>query len=66
MIYGKICCVVKPSVGNPLFFSAVAIGSVAVHYVCGALRAADEHHLGVCVPERQSCSCVEGDATGGG
>jgi len=32
MIYGKIWCVVKPSVGIPLFLSAVAIGSFAVHY----------------------------------
>jgi light-harvesting protein B-800-850 alpha chain len=31
MIYGKIWCVVKPSVGIPLFLSAVAIGSFAVH-----------------------------------
>jgi light-harvesting protein B-800-850 alpha chain len=31
MIYGKIWCVVKPSVGMPLFLSAVAIGSFAVH-----------------------------------
>jgi light-harvesting protein B-800-850 alpha chain len=32
MIYGKIWCVVKPSTGIPLFLSAVAIGSFAVHY----------------------------------
>jgi light-harvesting protein B-800-850 alpha chain len=32
MIYGKIWCVVKPSVGIPLFLSAVAVGSFAVHY----------------------------------
>ncbi|MFM8630480.1 MAG: light-harvesting protein [Betaproteobacteria bacterium] len=31
MIDGKIWCVVKPSVGIPLFLSAVAIGSFAVH-----------------------------------
>ncbi|MCU0969610.1 MAG: light-harvesting protein [Rubrivivax sp.] len=31
MIYGKIWCVVKPSVGVPLFLSAVAIGSFLVH-----------------------------------
>jgi light-harvesting protein B-800-850 alpha chain len=31
MIYGKIWCVVKPSVGIPLFLSAVAIGSFLVH-----------------------------------
>jgi light-harvesting protein B-800-850 alpha chain len=31
MIYGKLWCVVKPSVGIPLFLSAVAIGSFAVH-----------------------------------
>ena len=31
MIYGKMWCVVKPSVGIPLFLSAVAIGSFAVH-----------------------------------
>jgi len=32
MIYGKIWCVVKPSVGIPLFLSAVAVSSFAVHY----------------------------------
>jgi light-harvesting protein B-800-850 alpha chain len=31
MIYGKIWCVVKPTVGVPLFLSAVAISSFAVH-----------------------------------
>lgn len=31
MIYGKMWLVVKPSVGIPLFLSAVAIGSFAVH-----------------------------------
>jgi light-harvesting protein B-800-850 alpha chain len=31
MIYGKLWCVVKPSVGIPLFLSAVAISSFAVH-----------------------------------
>jgi light-harvesting protein B-800-850 alpha chain len=31
MIYGKIWCVVKPSVGIPLFLSAVAIASFLVH-----------------------------------
>jgi light-harvesting protein B-800-850 alpha chain len=31
MIYGKLWCVVKPSVGIPLFLSAVAIASFAVH-----------------------------------
>lgn len=31
MIYGKIWCVVKPSVGIPLFLSAVAVSSFAVH-----------------------------------
>jgi light-harvesting protein B-800-850 alpha chain len=31
MIYGKIWCVVKPSVGIPLFLSAVAVGSFSVH-----------------------------------
>jgi light-harvesting protein B-800-850 alpha chain len=31
MIYGKIWLVVKPSVGIPLFLSAVAISSFAVH-----------------------------------
>jgi light-harvesting protein B-800-850 alpha chain len=31
MIYGKLWCVVKPSVGIPLFLSAVAVGSFAVH-----------------------------------
>lgn len=32
MIYGKIWLVVKPSVGIPLFLSAVAVSSFAVHY----------------------------------
>ncbi len=32
MIYGKIWCVVKPSVGIPLLLGAVAVGSFAVHY----------------------------------
>jgi light-harvesting protein B-800-850 alpha chain len=31
MIYGRIWCVVKPSVGIPLFLSAVAISSFLVH-----------------------------------
>ena len=31
MIYGKMWCVVKPSVGIPLFISAVAIASFSVH-----------------------------------
>ena len=31
MIYGKMWCVVKPSVGVPIFLAAVAIGSFAVH-----------------------------------
>jgi light-harvesting protein B-800-850 alpha chain len=31
MIYGKIWCVVKPSVGIPLFLSAVAVASFSVH-----------------------------------
>lgn len=31
MIYGKMWLVVKPSVGIPLFLSAVAISSFAVH-----------------------------------
>jgi light-harvesting protein B-800-850 alpha chain len=31
MIYGKIWCVVKPSVGIPMFLTAVAVGSFAVH-----------------------------------
>lgn len=31
MIYGKMWCVVKPSVGIPIFLSAVAIGSFCVH-----------------------------------
>ncbi len=31
MIYGKLWCVVKPSVGIPLFLSAVAVGSFSVH-----------------------------------
>jgi light-harvesting protein B-800-850 alpha chain len=32
MIYGKIWCVVKPSVGVPLLIGAVAVSSFAVHY----------------------------------
>jgi light-harvesting protein B-800-850 alpha chain len=32
MIYGKIWCVVKPSVGVPLFLGSVALTSLAVHY----------------------------------
>jgi light-harvesting protein B-800-850 alpha chain len=31
MIYGKMWMVVKPTVGIPLFLSAVAVGSFAVH-----------------------------------
>ena len=31
MIYGKIWCVVKPSVGIPLMLGAVAVSSFAVH-----------------------------------
>jgi light-harvesting protein B-800-850 alpha chain len=31
MIYGKLWCVVKPSVGVPVFLGAVAVGSFAVH-----------------------------------
>ncbi|MFZ9346426.1 MAG: light-harvesting protein [Burkholderiaceae bacterium] len=31
MIYGKLWCVVKPSVGVPLFLAAVAVASFAVH-----------------------------------
>jgi len=31
MIYGKLWCVVKPSVGVPIFLGAVAVGSFAVH-----------------------------------
>ena len=31
MIYGKMWCVVKPSVGIPLFLGACAVGSFAVH-----------------------------------
>ena len=31
MIYGKMWCVVKPSVGIPLFISAVAVSSFSVH-----------------------------------
>jgi light-harvesting protein B-800-850 alpha chain len=31
MIYGKMWCVVKPSVGVPIFLGAVAVGSFAVH-----------------------------------
>ena len=32
MIYGKIWCVVKPSVGIPLMLATVAVSSFAVHY----------------------------------
>ena len=32
MIYGKIWCVVKPSVGLTLFIGGVALTSLAVHY----------------------------------
>jgi light-harvesting protein B-800-850 alpha chain len=32
MIYGKIWCVVKPTVGLPLFLGAVALTSLFVHY----------------------------------
>lgn len=32
MIYGKLWCVVKPSVGIPLMLSTVAVSSFAVHY----------------------------------
>jgi light-harvesting protein B-800-850 alpha chain len=31
MIYGKLWCVVKPSTGIPLFLTAVAVSSFAVH-----------------------------------
>ncbi len=31
MIYGKIWCVVKPSVGIPIMIGAVAISSFCVH-----------------------------------
>ncbi|MBU3739894.1 MAG: light-harvesting protein [Rhodoferax sp.] len=31
MIYGKLWCVVKPSVGIPLFIAAVAVSSFSVH-----------------------------------
>jgi light-harvesting protein B-800-850 alpha chain len=31
MIYGKIWCVVKPSVGVPIIIGAVALASFAVH-----------------------------------
>ncbi len=31
MIYGKIWCVVKPSVGLPLFLGSVALASLIVH-----------------------------------
>jgi light-harvesting protein B-800-850 alpha chain len=33
MIYGKLWCVVKPSVGIPLMLGAVAVSSFAVHYM---------------------------------
>jgi light-harvesting protein B-800-850 alpha chain len=32
MIYGKIWCVVKPSVGIPLFLGAVATIALLVHF----------------------------------
>jgi light-harvesting protein B-800-850 alpha chain len=32
MIYGKIWCVVKPSVGMPLFLGGVAVTSLVVHF----------------------------------
>ena len=32
MIYGKIWCVVRPSVGVPLMLTTVALSSFAVHY----------------------------------
>ena len=32
MIYGKIWCVVKPTVGIPLFLGSVAVTSLFVHY----------------------------------
>jgi light-harvesting protein B-800-850 alpha chain len=31
MIYGKIWCVVKPTVGIPLFLGSVAVTSLVVH-----------------------------------
>jgi light-harvesting protein B-800-850 alpha chain len=31
MIYGKMWCVVKPSVGIPIILGAVAVGSFCVH-----------------------------------
>ena len=31
MIYGKLWCVVKPSVGIPIIIGAVAVSSFAVH-----------------------------------
>jgi len=33
MIYGKIWCVVKPTVGIPIFLGAVAVSSFLVHYM---------------------------------
>jgi light-harvesting protein B-800-850 alpha chain len=33
MIYGKLWCVVKPTVGIPLFLGAVAVSSFLVHYM---------------------------------
>jgi light-harvesting protein B-800-850 alpha chain len=32
MIYGKLWCVVKPSVGLPLFLGGVALTSLTVHF----------------------------------
>jgi light-harvesting protein B-800-850 alpha chain len=33
MIYGRLWLVVKPTVGIPLFLSAVAVSSFLVHYM---------------------------------
>ena len=36
MIYGKLWCVVKPSVGIPIIIGAVAVASFSVHLAIGS------------------------------
>jgi len=51
MIYGKMWCVVKPSVGIPLFLGAVAVGSFCVHLALATNTTwADAHLRGLCAP----------------